>query len=155
MYSTISDLLNDISEKNLVQLVNDENAEQVDLSNIESEPVKRILKAIEDADAEINGYVRSLYTVPLSGDIDPRVNKLSRIIAKYNLFSRRNMDVSEGIENQYKMAVKDLEKIQQGTIKLDIQENSSSPYPEGSLFITDKSSTDRFFTDNLLKNALG
>lgn len=155
MYSTITDLLNDIPEKNLISLVNDEEAADVNLLDVESVQGQRVLKAISDADAEIDGYLRSLYTAPLTGAIDPRVNKLSRVIVKYNLYARRNMDIPEGMENQYKMAVKDLEKIQEGTIKLSIQEETSSPYPEGSLFVTDKTSSDRFFTDEMLKDALG
>ena len=47
--------------------------------------------AIADADAEIDGYLAKRYTVPISPA--PRVlNKFSKDIAVYNLFSRIGID---------------------------------------------------------------
>ena len=49
--------------------------------------------AIADADAEIDGYLAKRYTVPISPA--PRVlNKFSKDIAVYNLFSRIGIDES-------------------------------------------------------------
>ena len=54
--------------------------------------------AIADADAEIDGYLAKRYTVPISPA--PRVlNKFSKDIAVYNLFSRIGIDESTEREN--------------------------------------------------------
>ena len=76
--------------------------------------------AIADADAEIDGYLAKRYSVPLSPA--PRVlNKFSKDIAVYNLFSRVGID--EGSEeknylNRYQAAVKFLTLVAEGKVSL-------------------------------------
>lgn len=76
--------------------------------------------AIQDADAEIDGYLAKRYTVPVSPA--PRVlNKLSKDIALYNLFSRMgiNEDSREKvIITRYNSAIKFLTLVAEGTVSL-------------------------------------
>ena len=74
--------------------------------------------AIADADAEIDGYLAKRYAVPLAPA--PRViNKFSKDIAVYNLFSCIGID--EGTDqktylNRYNAAIKFLTLVAEGTV---------------------------------------
>lgn len=76
--------------------------------------------AIGDADAEIDGYLAKRYAVPLSPA--PKViNKFSKDIAVYNLFSRIGID--EGTDqktylNRYNAAIKFLTLVAEGKVSL-------------------------------------
>ena len=76
--------------------------------------------AIADADAEIDGYLAKRYAVPLAPA--PRViNKFSKDIAVYNLFSRIGID--EGTDqktylNRYNAAIKFLTLVAEGTVSI-------------------------------------
>ena len=76
--------------------------------------------AIGDADAEIDGYLAKRYAVPLSPA--PKViNKFSKDIAVYNLFSRIGID--EGTDqktylNRYNAAIKFLTLVAEGQVSL-------------------------------------
>lgn len=76
--------------------------------------------AIADADAEIDGYLAKRYAVPISPA--PRVlNKFSKDIAIYNLYSRLGID--EGTEeknylNRYNAAVKFLTLVAEGKVSI-------------------------------------
>ena len=73
--------------------------------------------AIADADAELAGYLAKRYAVPLAPA--PRgINKFSKDIAVYNLFSRIGID--EGTDqktylNRYNAAIKFLTLVAEGT----------------------------------------
>ena len=76
--------------------------------------------AIEDADAEIDGYLAKRYPVPLS-PAPQVINKFSKDIAVYNLFSRIGID--EGTEqktylNRYNAAIKFLTLVAEGKVSL-------------------------------------
>lgn len=76
--------------------------------------------AIADADAEIDGYLAKRYAVPFSPI--PRVlNKFSKDIAVYNLFSRIGID--EGTDqktylNRYNAAIKFLTLVAEGKVSI-------------------------------------
>ena len=76
--------------------------------------------AIADADAEIDGYLAKRYTVPISPA--PRVlNKFSKDIAVYNLFSRIGIDESTDQKtylNRYNAAIKFLTLVAEGKVSI-------------------------------------
>ena len=76
--------------------------------------------AIADADAEIDGYLAKRYTVPSSPA--PRVlNKFSKDIAVYNLFSRIGIDESTDQKtylNRYNAAIKFLTLVAEGKVSI-------------------------------------
>lgn len=150
MYTSIAELTTDTPEQVLINLCNDndDDLSSVDLENPQDPVVQRIAKAIEDAGDEIDGYLRSQYTLPLTA-VPKRITKLCRIIAKYYLFSRRALDMPEDVASGYSMAVKELEKIQRGEFVLDIETaNPSVPVP--AEFRTNKTMSERVFTSQLL-----
>lgn len=79
--------------------------------------------AIGDADAEIDGYLAKRYTVPLSS-VPKVINKFSKDIAVYNLFSRIGID--EGTDqktylNRYNAAIKFLTFVAEGKVALGVE----------------------------------
>lgn len=91
------------------------------------EPAKReelvapiIDVAIADADGEIDGYLAKRYAVPLA-PVPKVINKFSKDIAVYNLFSRIGID--EGTDqktylNRYNAAVKFLTLVAEGKVSI-------------------------------------
>jgi len=78
--------------------------------------------AIGDADGEIDGYLAKRYRVPLS-PVPKVINKFSKDIAVYNLFSRVGID--EGTEeknylNRYNSAIKFLTLVAEGKVSIGV-----------------------------------
>ncbi|MCI9121153.1 MAG: DUF1320 domain-containing protein [Oscillibacter sp.] len=76
--------------------------------------------AIADADGEIDGYLAKRYSVPLV-PVPKVINKFSKDIAVYNLFSRIGID--EGTDqktylNRYNAAVKFLTLVADGKVSV-------------------------------------
>ena len=76
--------------------------------------------AISDADGEIDGYLAKRYAVPLA-PVPKVINKFSKDIAVYNLFSRIGID--EGTDqktylNRYNAAVKFLTLVAEGKVSI-------------------------------------
>lgn len=77
-------------------------------------------EAIADADGEIDGYLAKRYRVPLS-PVPKVINKFSKDIAVYNLFSRIGID--EGTDektylNRYNSAIKFLTFVADGKVSI-------------------------------------
>lgn len=79
--------------------------------------------AIEDADAEIDGYLAKRYKVPF--DPVPKVLvKFSKDIAVYNLYSRVGIDESseeKNYLNRYNAAIKFLTLVAEGKVSIGAQ----------------------------------
>lgn len=79
--------------------------------------------AIADADAEIDGYLAKRYRVPFSPV--PRVlNKFSKDIAIYNLYSRIGIDEStdeKNFYNRYLAAIKFLNLVAEGKVSIGVE----------------------------------
>lgn len=101
--------------------------------------------AIGDADAEIDGYLAKRYAVPLAPA--PKViNKFSKDIAIYNLFSRIGIDESTDQKtylNRYNAAIAFLKLVAEG--KVSIGSESEDPATAAATGFTVKSNT-RLFT---------
>ncbi len=107
-YAVQDDLLQQISEEELIQLTDDDLTGVVDLS--------KVTRAIEDADAEINGYLAKVHTVPIPS-VPDLVRNMSVTIAIYNLYSRRD-EIPESRDKRYKATIKLLENISKGVVTL-------------------------------------
>ena len=85
--------------------------------------------AIGDADAEIDGYLAKRYKVPF--DPVPRVlNKFSKDIAIYNLYSRIGIDEGESEKNylnRYNSAIKFLTLVAEGKVNIGTGEDGDDP----------------------------
>ena len=77
-------------------------------------------EAIADADGEIDGYLAKRYAVPIS-PAPKIINKCSKDIAVYNLFSRIGIDESTDQKtylNRYNQAIKFLTLVAEGKVSL-------------------------------------
>ena len=106
--------------------------------------------AIADADGEIDGYLAKRYTVPI--EPTPKViNKFSKDIAVYNLYSRVGIDESgeeKNYLNRYNAAVKFLTLVAEG--KVSIGAKADDPQTAASTGFSAKSNS-RLFTRDSMK----
>ncbi len=111
-YCTQSDIIEQLDEDILVQLTDDAGTGDVDESAVE--------RAIADADAEIDAYCQGRYDIPLS-PVPAMIRRISVDIAVYHLCSRRG-EPPDVRKDRYKNAVRFLEKVMTGGIKLGATE---------------------------------
>ena len=105
--------------------------------------------AIGDADAEIDGYLAKRYAVPLAPA--PKViNKFSKDIAVYNLFSRIGIDESTEQKtylNRYNAAIKFLTLVAEGKVSLGV--DAEDPATAAATGFSVKSNTRLFSRDSM------
>jgi phage gp36-like protein len=136
-YSTLTDIVKLIPEEALIQLTDDEGLGVVNQSRID--------EAIAQADAEIDSYCGSRYTVPMS-PVPDIAKKISVDIAIYNLYSRRLEQIPETRAERYKNAIRQLEGISKGIISIG---EETAPTEAGGPE-ANKTADDRTFTkDNM------
>lgn len=125
-YCTVEEVLGYIKESAYNALLGDEYIEDVEERKTRLKPY--VEEAIEDADAEINGYLAKRYNVPMSPA--PKVlNKFSKDIAVYGLMSRVGIDEQDREKtylNRYNAAIKFLDGVAKGTISIGTGENGDS-----------------------------
>ena len=110
----------------------------------------RIEEAINQADAEINTYCASKYTVPFA-PVPEAIKKCSVDIAIYNLYSRRVEEIPATRADRYKNAIRLLEAIAKGSITLGVAPSAEPPgNPEGGAGNT-KTAADRTFTKESMR----
>ncbi|NPU85551.1 MAG: DUF1320 domain-containing protein [Syntrophaceae bacterium] len=134
-YCTQNDLIEQISEAELIQLTDDAGADTVDTS--------AVARAIADADAEIDGYCGARYTVPFS-PAPVMIRKISVDLAIYNLFSRRSaVKIPEERQKRYDNAVRFLRDVSRGLISLGADAPAE---PDSGLPRASTNRDDRIFT---------
>jgi phage gp36-like protein len=121
-YSTQPDLVEQLSEAELIQLSDDAGIGIINAAVV--------IRAIADADEEINGYIGSRMAVPLT-TVPGIIRKMSVEIAIYNLYARRQDSVPETRKDRYRNAVAFLVKVGEGKLSLGASDPTGSP-PEGS-----------------------
>ena len=108
-YCTIDDILKKIPQATVIQLTDDEGTGTVNADRVD--------EAIEGADAEINGYCATRYTVPLN-PVPEIIVKLSADLAIYNLYARVVENIPDTRQQQRNAAIKLLERIADGKVLL-------------------------------------
>lgn len=108
-YCTVNDIINDITELTLAQLTDEDGM-------VVNEGVVNVL--IADADSLIDGYCGARCKVPFT-PVPPFVAALSRKIAIYNLYARRQEDMPPLRQTQYEDAIERLKDVSGGKLKLD------------------------------------
>lgn len=117
-YCTLEEVRCLLKEDAINSIIDNEYIE--DPEEKENKLVHLINQAIEDADGEIDGYLASRYPTPIP-KVPKVINKYSKDIALYNLFSRAGIDESERESNyltRYKAAIKFLELVAKGTVNI-------------------------------------
>ena len=119
-YSTKSDILDQLDEVSLIQLTDDVGTGAVDDEKVE--------KAISAADAKINAYCQNRYSIPLT-PVTGVIVDMSVDIAIYRLYSRRADTIPEIRKDNYKDAIRFLERVSDG--KVELGSNAVEPAGEG------------------------
>ena len=141
-YSTQTDLEEQISQADLIELTDDAGSDSVDTS--------AVARAIADADAEIDSYCGSRYTMPFS-PVPVIIRKFSVDMAIYNLFSRRSiMKLPEERQKRYDNAIRFFRDLAKGLISLGADAPSE---PSDGLPQATRTKDDRIFTTG--KNSTG
>lgn len=125
-YCTVSEVLEMLKADMMNVIIGDDYIED------EKERIKAITplaeQAVEDADAEIDGYLAKRYNVPFSKT--PKViNKFAKDIALYNLVSRKGVDENEREKTyltRYNAAIAFLTKVAEGKIDIGIPEEHTT-----------------------------
>jgi len=133
-YSTLKDLKLYMSEDIIIQLSDDRETGDLDVLVVDD--------CIERADTFIDGFLNGRYpsSIP-EGEVPNQISDISTKLTAYNLYRRRMQTVlPEAISKDYKLVIKMLGKIQDGSI---------SPFPstvEPQVIITNKTAASRDYT---------
>lgn len=144
-YCTLTDIVNVIPEKELINLTNDIPSRD---SSVDEE---RFEAVSNDADSLINGYLRARYMLPLK-DIPRTIVQIAIDVCAYRLYLRRPQKIPDHITNNYNNALTLLSDIQKGKFLLE----TSSEVPEASIQNTggayriNKTTRDKVFNDGMM-----
>ncbi len=133
IYATVQDMRDRIVEADLIELSDDERTGAV----VEA----RIVTALDQADAEIDGYVGRQYKrADAAAPVPPLLTDIACDIAHYRLY--RFSNPTERVDTLYKQALAKLRDIAKGLISLDQGEERLAER-DGQVLVE---SADRLFT---------
>lgn len=133
MYCYQADITEQISVDELIQLTDDNGLGMVDASVLD--------RAVADAQAEIDSYCGTRYTVPFSA-VPDMIRKVAVDISIYNLYARRR-GAPEDRKERYRDAIRFLKGVASGGASL----GASAPQAtDDSGPQTTKTPADRIFT---------
>lgn len=140
-YAVQADLEAAIDQQKLVELTDDEKTGAVNAG--------RLARALADADAVIDGYLRGRYAVPLA-TTPPFVRYIAVSLAIYGLFERRShlFEMPEWLKERFKNAKENLRAIRDGKLDLGVD----PPPPKGGAIVATTSGPERVFTEETLKD---
>jgi phage gp36-like protein len=118
-YSTQQDLIDRFGQEELVELSDRSRSGAID--------AVVVTRAIDDAAAEIDGYLSAKFALPL----DPVPQTLKRIacdIARHHLYDDR---VTEQVRNRYNDAIKFLKGVASGEISIGVDASAEAPAATG------------------------
>ena len=152
MYCSISDILTDLPRNEVINLANDENRLEsaINLNSGSDVLVVRVNTIISSAEEQINMYLRSRYTLPLT-TVPARVKKYAVIISIYNLYLRR-FPIETPYSKEYSVVIAELKDIQRGLLHLDFPQSDVNSDTSDDYYVCNKTSSDRVFSDSLLEN---
>lgn len=107
-YATAQDLIDRFGSTELIELTDRANTGAIDATVLG--------RALADADAEINGYLASRYTLPLAS-VPPVLVAKASDMARYYLYDVR---VTEAVKARYDDAVKYLQSLAKGLVSLGL-----------------------------------
>jgi phage gp36-like protein len=137
-YCTQDDLLEQISEAELIELTDDAGSGEVDADVV--------TRAIADADATIDAHCQGRYSVPLS-PVPAMIRAVSVDMAIYNLLSRKNEEVPKSRDDRNRNAIRFLERVADGKIQL----GASTPAQANTEHSVSIDSGSRIFTRDKMR----
>lgn len=105
-------------------------------------------KALNDADAAINGYLTVKYTIPIT-PVPAILERFGCDIARYYLYEDR---VTEQVKRRYDDAIAYLKGVANGTVNLGVDAANQAPASSGG---PEFSAPDRVFTGDSLVDYTG
>ena len=125
-YATPQDMMNQFGETELVALTDRENVGVVDDA--------LLVKALENAEGEINAYVGAKYQLPLA-NVPVVVRDFACDIARYRL-SGAEVTETDVVRTRQKDAIKFFERVSKGEVSLGIDLSNAKATPSGSVKTT-------------------
>mgnify|MGYP001018410175 CR=1 len=113
-YASQQNLIDRFGEDELIQLT--------DRASLDAIDATVVARALADADAEINGYLSTRYTLPLS-PVPAVLEKLACDIARYQLFENA---VTEIVTERYENAIRFLKDVAAGKVTLGVDGNGDT-----------------------------
>lgn len=111
------------SQQNLIDRFGaDELIQLTDRSNLNAIDATVVARALADADAEINGYLSTRYTLPLS-PVPAALEKLACDIARYQLFENA---VTEIVKERFDNAIRFLKDVAAGRVTLGVNDSGET-----------------------------
>ena len=124
-YCTADDVIGMLKPDMVGFIIGDDSSDEDSRPEDPVEAVRSLAEsAVEDAQAEIDGYLAKRYDVPFTKA--PKViNKFAKDIALYNLVSRKGIDESDREKTyltRYNAAVAFLTKVAEGKIDIGVED---------------------------------
>lgn len=114
-YATIADMIDRFGEAEMIRL---STADGVDLVAVNNEPIER---ALDDASALIDTYLRRRYRMPLT--VAPsEVRRACCILGRYDLSTGGQRNPSDQVKDGQQQTISWLKAIAAGTVHLDLDE---------------------------------
>ena len=123
-YATQQDLIDRFGSQEILELTDRGGFNVIDTTVVS--------RALDDATAEINGYLAAQYALPLVS-IPTVLARLCSDIARYYLFDDR---VTEAVKMRYDSAIKFLKSVSMGQVSLGIDTASNKVASSGAVSIT-------------------
>ena len=114
-YASVQDMIDTFGQVELIRLTTP--ADQ-DMDTVQTDPVNR---ALDDASAMIDGYLRRRYQVPLDL-VPPEIRRACCVLARYYLSTGDQREASERATQDRKDAVTWLTQISRGEVLLPLSE---------------------------------
>lgn len=109
-YCTLQDMVDRFGESELIQLTDRDGLNEIGTAIVD--------RAIEDASAVIDGYLASVYPLPLA-TVPPQLVRINCDVARYYLHANGSM-APESIEKPYDHAIKYLMAMANGTVSMEV-----------------------------------
>lgn len=115
MYCTAQDIIDRWDDKELARYTDDVNTTNLEINT------DVIELCISDAESEINGYLQSIYTIPVTDTVPDLLKVWCIAITNYRIYLRRNpVKIPDSIVKEYESTVKRLTDVNKGLVKLSI-----------------------------------
>lgn len=136
-YATKQNLIDRFGDKELAELTDRTNGAVIDDTVV--------TRALNDADALINGYLAAKYTLPLAV-VPAALEPVASDVARYYLYEDRVTDI---VKNRYEDRVAWLEGVSRGTVNLGVSTANQAPAAAGG---PQYKAPDRVFTRETLED---
>lgn len=118
-YATQQHMIDRFGQQELIELT--------DRANLGAIDVDVLGRALDDADAEINGYLATRHTLPLAS-VPLVLTRVACDVSRYFLYEDR---VTEAVRVRYQDAIKFLRGVSDGSISLGVDASNNAPAESG------------------------